>query len=204
MSPKSVRRKPDDELSAVLWPRIPRPPAHEVEAAKRDIPKVLAEDGRNFASFGVSTPTLAQWLREGWSHSRNAAEWAIADSIADGFLRPAAIDPRPKDWEAHRHFQVYPTSALWDWWAARTTATAPDTAGLKLSPGKAALKGPALAAFKIIKARKGKGIAGKEIVRELEKQGIEVTVGAFRRHIVPQLKADGVLNEHSRGGYYLP
>jgi hypothetical protein len=119
MSAKSGNQKQDDELQQVILPRIPRPPTREVEAAKRDIPKALADDGRDFDRFGVSAPTLAHWLCEGWHRRRNAAEWAIADFIRDDFLIPRKIDPPPPNWQADRNFQVFPTPALWEWWEGR-------------------------------------------------------------------------------------
>ncbi len=131
MSARTADQQPDAELQQVIPPRIPRPSVHEVEAAKRDIPEALTEDGRDFASSGVSAPMLGQWLCEGWGHSRNAAEWAIADCIRDDCLRPAKIKPLPNDWQSQRHFQVFPTRKLWDWWATLRT---PDDGGKPFAP----------------------------------------------------------------------
>jgi hypothetical protein len=67
-----------------------------------------------------------------------------------------------------------------------------------------ALDGTALAVFGIIKAQRGKGKSGKELVKALAKQEITISELYFRRHIVSQLKDHGVLNHRARGGYYLP
>jgi hypothetical protein len=60
----------------------------------------------------------------------------------------------------------------------------------------------ARAALAIIRAEKGRGLVAKEIVTRLAKNGIHITDGHFRRHIVPELKAHGIKNAPARGGYY--
>jgi hypothetical protein len=67
------------------------------------------------------------------------------------------------------------------------------------------LTNTAKAVLAIIKARpKGKGISGKEIIKELQKQGIELEESTLRRSIIPELKLHGVENHRARGGYLLP
>jgi hypothetical protein len=54
----------------------------------------------------------------------------------------------------------------------------------------------------IKKQPKGKGISGKEIIRELQKEGIELLETTLRRHVIPGLKPhSGVVNIRARGGY---
>jgi hypothetical protein len=57
-------------------------------------------------------------------------------------------------------------------------------------------------ALAIIRAKKGRGLLGKEVVGLLKKKGIKITVRTFHRHIAPKLKMLGISNQPARGGYY--
>jgi hypothetical protein len=54
----------------------------------------------------------------------------------------------------------------------------------------------------IIRAGKGRGLTGKEIVRKLEAKQFQVEESTLRRHHFGKLKAHGIENRRSRGGYY--
>jgi hypothetical protein len=57
-------------------------------------------------------------------------------------------------------------------------------------------------ALAIIRAEEGRGLVAKEIVRKLSAKGIKIEETTFRKHIVPQLKAQGIKNQRARGGYF--
>lgn len=61
----------------------------------------------------------------------------------------------------------------------------------------------ARAAIRFIRGKRGEGVGAKAILAALKKEGIDMAEATFRRHIVPELKAAGVKNHRSRGGYYL-
>jgi len=65
------------------------------------------------------------------------------------------------------------------------------------------LKGTAAAAFKIIKGLNGRGITGKELIKELKKVHIVITLPTLQKHIVPILKQHGVGNIKALGGYFI-
>jgi hypothetical protein len=69
----------------------------------------------------------------------------------------------------------------------------------------AALSQTQSAVLSIIKAEpKGKGIQAKEIVRKLKGKHIEIAESTLRRHVLPGLKAHGVINHKAAGGYLVP
>jgi hypothetical protein len=68
--------------------------------------------------------------------------------------------------------------------------------------GRAEIQGPAAAAFKIIKRLNGKGISGKELIKELKEKGVEIGLPTFQKHVVPILKQHGVRNSKALGGYF--
>ncbi len=69
-------------------------------------------------------------------------------------------------------------------------------------PAEVEEKANVKAALKIIRAEKGGGLAGKEIVKRLAGKGIKIVESTFRKSVAPRLKEHGVENEISRGGYY--
>lgn len=71
------------------------------------------------------------------------------------------------------------------------------------SGNKSKLEGVALAAFKIIKQLKGRGIGGKALIADLDKRGFDISLPTFQKHIVPLLKQHGVKNIKALGGYCL-
>jgi hypothetical protein len=60
----------------------------------------------------------------------------------------------------------------------------------------------ARAVLAAIRAGKGKGLSGKEIVKKLAREGLHVRESTLRRHVLPKLTAHGIRNERARGGYY--
>jgi hypothetical protein len=59
------------------------------------------------------------------------------------------------------------------------------------------------AILSLLRKRLGRGMSGKEIISALKKKHISIELLSFQRHIVPKLKAHGVQNHRSRGGYYI-
>jgi hypothetical protein len=60
------------------------------------------------------------------------------------------------------------------------------------------------AVLAILRKARGKGKSGKEIIAALKNKRIEIKESSFRKHVVPKLKAHGIKNLRSRGGYYDP
>jgi len=83
-------------------------------------------------------------------------------------------------------------------WLVDATAADPAAKAFRcLSPN-------AQAAFRIIRAKHGKGMLAKEIVAALKKEGIEMAEATFRRHVARELKLVGVKNQPTLGGYFIP
>lgn len=72
----------------------------------------------------------------------------------------------------------------------------------KAAPTEAEEKVSVNAALKIVRAEKGGGLVGKEIVKRLAGEGIKIVESTFRKSVAPRLKKHGIKNEPSRGGYY--
>jgi hypothetical protein len=81
-------------------------------------------------------------------------------------------------------------------WRAERAPTPSGSMGLpRLDP-------TATAALAVIRAQKGQGLSGKEIVKELARKGLHIQESTLRRHVLPKLAAHGIRNERARGGYY--
>jgi hypothetical protein len=65
------------------------------------------------------------------------------------------------------------------------------------------LQGTEARAYKVIENLAGKGISGKEVISVLKRDGVNITLSTFYRHIAPILKQHGVKNLKAIGGYYL-
>lgn len=132
--------------------------------------------------------------------------------------RPATV----RDWdyfEDRRILSLRSTPSLWEWYyalngqnpagplridEAQEKSDCVSAIGQPTTMESSAL--PKLlpvhrAELKIIRASEG-GIIGKELIVKLNKDGYPITLGTFRRHHVPILKAHGVQNNGR--GYYLP
>jgi hypothetical protein len=74
------------------------------------------------------------------------------------------------------------------------------------SPDETHLTATERAMLAIIRIQpKGKGISGKEIIRDLHLKHIALELATLRRHVLPKLcQHFGVINQRAAGGYLIP
>jgi hypothetical protein len=113
--PKQSAGAPAPSVSNENYP-VPvwhRPPVHLIERAERDIPAMMEEE-LDWDRLGKFGGTLIHYLTD-LGNRKNAAEWAVYSLIEKGLLRAEKNELLPP--AGPGGFQIYPTSALWTWYA---------------------------------------------------------------------------------------
>jgi hypothetical protein len=105
------------------------------------------------------------------------------------YLISGVIADSPMKRLAAKQFITYWGRAALDWREAHNVPKLPKDPTVK-------------AVVAIIRREKGRGLVAKEILNRPARKGVKIEASTFRKHIAPQLKVHGIVNERARGAYY--